>query len=160
MRETKGHRADYNHLGRNSGNKSFARLCGCKNGPQCLVCERMICCSCQCHKVYSLRLRFHSEKDLQKLWHDIETYCGHPDEFIQQLSNAKEDDNADIHALRAYSRNDTSSVDEKSFHETSDDRMSFLGDILRSNTPNTQIGKPSLVTDVYYSTPVKMSFHV
>eukprot|EP00554_Chaetoceros_debilis_P012240 CAMPEP_0194110982 /NCGR_PEP_ID=MMETSP0150-20130528/10091_1 /TAXON_ID=122233 /ORGANISM="Chaetoceros debilis, Strain MM31A-1" /LENGTH=1306 /DNA_ID=CAMNT_0038800289 /DNA_START=328 /DNA_END=4248 /DNA_ORIENTATION=+ len=67
-----GRRADYNHMPATRYDRKGG--CGCKNGPVCRQCRFMICCSCKCHKKYSLRMRFRDVNEIESLLKDAERY--------------------------------------------------------------------------------------
>lgn len=100
-----GRRADYNHMPATIQNKKGG--CKCKNGPVCRQCHFMICCSCKCHKKYSLRMRFRDVNEIESLLKDTRRYVG---KIVADSS-----ENSDENGLNAPSTDfavTTSSTDE------------------------------------------------
>jgi len=66
--EGQGCRSDYNHTPHHTKNAiRKGGDCRCKQGPVCRRCGYMTCCSCKCHKEYSLHMRFMNRKHMESL---------------------------------------------------------------------------------------------
>ena len=67
-----GRRCDINHIPLQK--KSYStKVCGCNiGGSKCKTCKFMSCCSCKCHKQYTLRSRFYNENQMRSMLHDVD----------------------------------------------------------------------------------------
>lgn len=169
---TKGRRADYNHLG--GSRRDYKRACGCKNGPPCSTCDYMICCSCKCHKEYSMRLRLNSVQDLSKLLKGVQRYCTGNISIDEQSRSESNHDNISLCAESVdesddvVEQNNNPCNNQKTINNlttgdlTNDKGIEVLEIADSPEMPNDDKRRRSVVTDVHYvsTSPDRSPKHV